>query len=80
MSSKKDIMNGKQINSGSNDTLGREVLLALHGWMLDYAGDGHRQGYPFDPILCISIEELSKSMRPLNVYFQVRMYVKNYPK
>ncbi len=45
----KEILIGKQINSVSNDALGREVLLAMHGWMLDYAGDGHRQGYPFDP-------------------------------
>jgi hypothetical protein len=32
-------------------TLGREVLLAVHFWMLDYAQDGRRQGYPFDPHL-----------------------------
>jgi hypothetical protein len=29
--------------------LGREVLLAFHFWMLDYAADGGRQGFPFDP-------------------------------
>ena len=32
-----------------NETLGKEVLLALHFWMLDYAADGGRQGFPFDP-------------------------------
>lgn len=31
--------------------LGREVLLAVHFWILDYAQDGKRQGYPFDPHL-----------------------------
>ena len=31
--------------------LGREVLLAVQFWILDYAQDGKRQGYPFDPHL-----------------------------
>jgi hypothetical protein len=35
----------------SQETLGREVLLAFHQWMLDYASDGQRQGFPFDPYL-----------------------------
>ncbi len=30
---------------------GREVLLALHFWILDYPSDGRRQGFPFDPYL-----------------------------
>ncbi len=33
------------------DVLGRELVLAFHQWILDYARDGHRQGYPFDPYL-----------------------------
>ena len=32
-------------------TLGRKVLLAVQFWILDYARDGRRQGYPFDPHL-----------------------------
>ena len=44
-----DLLNGKGINDGWDEGLGREVLLALHGWMLDYPHDGHRQGFPFDP-------------------------------
>jgi hypothetical protein len=31
------------------DVLGRELVLAFHQWILDYASDGRRQGYPFDP-------------------------------
>jgi hypothetical protein len=31
--------------------LGREVLLGFHQWLLDYASDGQRRGYPFDPYL-----------------------------
>jgi len=31
--------------------LGREVLLALHSWLLDHPSDGRRQGVPFDPHL-----------------------------
>ena len=33
------------------NVLGRELVLAFHQWMLDYASDGRRQGYPFDPYL-----------------------------
>jgi hypothetical protein len=32
-------------------TLGREILLAFHQWILDFPHDGHRQGFPFDPYL-----------------------------
>jgi len=32
-------------------TAGREVVIAYHQWLLDYAHDGHRQGFPFDPYL-----------------------------
>ena len=45
----KDLLNGKEIDNGWTKGLGREVLLALHGWMLDYPSDGNRQGFPFDP-------------------------------
>ena len=37
--------------SPNEETLGREVLLAFHQWILDYARDGRRQGFPFDPYL-----------------------------
>jgi hypothetical protein len=33
------------------DVLGRELVLVFHQWILDYASDGRRQGYPFDPYL-----------------------------
>jgi len=45
----KDLLKGKQINYRWTKGLGREALLALHGWMLDYPSDGNRQGFPFDP-------------------------------
>jgi hypothetical protein len=45
----KDLLNGKEIDNGWTKGLGREVLLGLHGWMLDYPSDGNRQGFPFDP-------------------------------
>lgn len=47
----KDLLKGNEINNGWTQGLGREVLLGLHGWMLDYPSDGHRQGFPFDPYL-----------------------------
>ncbi len=47
----KDLLKGREINNGWTQGLGREVLLALHAWMIDYPSDGHRQGFPFDPYL-----------------------------
>jgi hypothetical protein len=43
------LLRGEPPQCAWNETLGREVLLAFHFWMLDYAADGTRQGYPFDP-------------------------------
>jgi hypothetical protein len=40
-----------ELRQTPSETLGREVLLAYHQWILDYAHDGHRQGFPFDPYL-----------------------------
>ena len=45
----KDLLKGKPIEHRWTKGLGREVLLSLHGWMLDYPSDGNRQGFPFDP-------------------------------
>jgi len=44
-----DLLDGKPVSLQMTDLLGREVLLALHLWIMDYANDGHRQGFPFDP-------------------------------
>lgn len=46
-----DLLNGMGVDTEWNEALGREVLLALQLWMLDYPRDGHRQGFPFDPYL-----------------------------
>ena len=42
---------GRSLEAPFDQTLGREVLLALHFWILDYPSDGRRQGFPFDPYL-----------------------------
>lgn len=43
------LLNGAAHEGVWHETLGKEVLLAFHFWMLDYAADGGRQGFPFDP-------------------------------
>ena len=55
-----DLLNGKQIENGWSETLGREVVLAFHGWMLDYRRDGKRQGFPFDPYLLYFHRRIAK--------------------
>lgn len=47
----RDLLEGKPVAGPWPELLGREVLLALHQWILDYARDGRRQGFPFDPYL-----------------------------
>jgi hypothetical protein len=43
------LLAGKKAAACWTADLGREVLLAVHFWVLDYAQDGKRQGHPFDP-------------------------------
>ena len=43
------LLRGEPLTATWSETLGREVLFAFHFWMLDYAADGKRQGFPFDP-------------------------------
>jgi hypothetical protein len=43
------LLAGEKVATCWTADLGREVLLAVHFWVLDYAQDGRRQGHPFDP-------------------------------
>jgi hypothetical protein len=43
------LLRGEPWTESWDTALGREVLLAFHFWMLDYAAEGGRQGFPFDP-------------------------------
>jgi len=43
------LLRGEESTVEWTGTLNREVLLAFHFWILDYAADGNRQGFPFDP-------------------------------
>jgi hypothetical protein len=45
-----EVLLGKRAEM-SAATAGREVVIAYHQWLLDYAHDGRRQGFPFDPYL-----------------------------
>ena len=47
----KKLLTRQDSQDGGKELLGREILLAFHFWILDYASDGHRQGFPFDPYL-----------------------------
>ena len=47
----KELLTRQDSQDGGKELLGREILLAFHFWILDYASDAHRQGFPFDPYL-----------------------------
>ena len=42
---------GEETQQGAGEDMGRQVLLAFHHWLLDYAHLGTRLGFPFDPYL-----------------------------
>jgi hypothetical protein len=46
-----DLLAGRAVEVSWDDTFGREILLALHFWILDYRSDGRRRGFPFDPYM-----------------------------
>ena len=46
-----ELLDGQSMTVQCFDTFWREVLLAFQFWILDYARDGKRQGFPFDPYL-----------------------------
>jgi hypothetical protein len=46
-----EVLAGRGIRVQWTKTLGWELLMGLHQWMLDYPSDGKRQGFPFDPYL-----------------------------
>lgn len=45
----RQLLAGEAVGGAFCHSLGREVLLAFHFWILDYRSDGHRRGFPFDP-------------------------------
>jgi len=45
------VLKGIEIPAVDNKIHARELFLSLNQWILDYADDGKRQGYPFDPYL-----------------------------
>lgn len=44
-----ELLEGRAVQARFSEALGREVLLALHYWILDYRSDGRRRSFPFDP-------------------------------
>jgi hypothetical protein len=62
----RQLLRGESVRVGWTATLGREVLLAVHFWILDYEHDGRRQGYPFDPHLLYLHRRLIKAGEALS--------------
>jgi len=63
------LLAGEPVSACWTATLGREVLLAVHFWILDYAQDGKRQGYPFDPHLLYLHRRLVRAAEALQQLF-----------
>jgi hypothetical protein len=63
------LLAGQKVETHWTATLGREVLLAVHFWVLDYAQDGRRQGHPFDPHLLYLHRRLVRAAEALRRLF-----------
>ncbi len=59
------LLAGEPVQARPTAALGREVLLAVHFWVLDYPQDGRRQGHPFDPHLLYLHRRLIKAAEAL---------------
>jgi len=64
------LLRGQAPEHPLSPTLGREILLAMHSWILDYASDGQRQGFPFDPHLLYYHRRLVQVLRGLDTLWQ----------
>jgi len=47
----RDLLTKKNVAQINGKSFGREIYLAINDWILDFADDGNRQGFPFDPYL-----------------------------
>jgi hypothetical protein len=56
-----ELLAGRSPVTPWDKALAREVLLGLHGWIMNYPKDGRRQGYPFDPHLLYLHRRLVKA-------------------
>ena len=61
-----ELLAGRPVQGSLNHTLGREVLLAFHYWILDYRSDGRRRGFPFDPYLLYLHRRLRRASQAMD--------------
>ncbi len=47
--------------------LQQQMLLSIHDWIQDYQSDGHREGYPFDPLFLYLHRRLVRARELLDV-------------
>jgi hypothetical protein len=75
----RQLLRGENVQVCWSATLGREVLLAVHFWVLDHAQDGRRQGHPFDPHLLYLHRRLLRAGAALAQLCAVAAAVKQLP-
>lgn len=72
-------LQGQPLPALWQQTWGRELLLALHVWIQDYAHDGQRQGFPFDPHLLYFHRRLLRVQQALAGLWQRPSFVRQAP-
>ncbi len=74
------LLAGEAVAVNWTPTLGRELLLAVHFWILDHAQDGRRQGHPFDPHLLYLHRRLVRAAEGLQRLFATAASVGQLPR
>ena len=75
-----ELLTGPRSQEGDTELLGREILLAFHFWIMDYASDGDRQGFPFDPYLLYFHRRVVQAHRALQEAFQDEVLLDHTPR
>ena len=75
----KDLLKGESISGLNEKFIGREMYLAINDWILDYANDGNRQGFPFDPYLLYFQRRVHKAYQFTNELINKHLSGKTIP-
>ncbi len=62
----RDLLNDPSVSGINNKSFVREIYLAINDWILDYASEGNRQGFPFDPYLLYFQRRIRKASQIAN--------------
>jgi hypothetical protein len=74
------LLAGESLDSPTlRETLGHEVLLGFHYWILDYRNDGRRRGFPFDPYTLYLHRRLERAGEAVDRLLSIELVARQAP-